>query len=608
MQAIILAAGMGKRLKGFTRDHTKCMVSVNGISLIERMLGQLDQLNLNRIIIVIGYKGQQLISFIQSLSVSTPIIYVENQNFSQTNNIYSLFLAKEYLSEDNTLLLESDIIFENSLLNELVNDKRETLALVDHYENWMDGTVVTIDEEDRIERFISKEKFRFQDVPMYYKTVNLYKFSKSFSVNYYIPFLKAYLESIGVNAYYEEVLRVLASLDGPKIEAKKLNGQAWYEIDNAQDLNIAKSIFAPPMDRLQQIQKRYGGYWRYPHLLDFCYLVNPFFPGKKLIEEMKANFNCLLCDYPSGMDVNSHLAADYYDLQSKNLVVGNGASELIKFIMELTPGKIGIIVPTFEEYLNRKEADDVIAFLPRTPGYTYTVNDLMGFFDHKNISSLVLINPDNPSGNYIGMGDLIRLLKWGREKKIKVIIDESFSDFAESPQPTTLLRQEILDHYPNTVIVKSLSKSFGVPGIRLGIAASGDVDMIKAIRKEVPIWNINSYAELFLQIIEKYKTEYLSSTQSFYKARTNLIRQLKELPGFIVFSSQANFVLCKLPNEFSSTKIAQDLLSDYNILIKDLSKKYPFNGSPYIRVAVKTPLQNAELIRALEEILKDRPK
>ncbi len=110
MQAIILAAGMGKRLKDLTQDKTKCMVRVNGVTLIERMLHQLESLGLKRIVIVVGYQGEKLKDFIGGLGIKTPVCFVDNPVFYKTNNIYSLSLAKGYMSEDDTLLLESDLI------------------------------------------------------------------------------------------------------------------------------------------------------------------------------------------------------------------------------------------------------------------------------------------------------------------------------------------------------------------------------------------------------------------------------------------------------------------------------------------------------------------
>ena len=130
MQAVILAAGMGKRLKELTKNATKCMVRVNGETLIERALKSLDKLGLSRIVIVIGYEGQKLKDFIGTLPVKTPVVYIDNQIYYKTNNIYSLYMAKDYLVREDTLLLESDLIFEEAVLKKLVENPYPSLALV----------------------------------------------------------------------------------------------------------------------------------------------------------------------------------------------------------------------------------------------------------------------------------------------------------------------------------------------------------------------------------------------------------------------------------------------------------------------------------------------
>lgn len=345
MQAIILAAGMGKRLKELTSNATKCMVEVNGVTMIERTLSQLDALNLERIVVVVGYEGQKLMEYIGTLDIQTPVEYVNNDVYYKTNNIYSLYLAKDYLLEDDTLLLESDIIFESAVLQRLLDNPYPSLALVAKYESWMDGTVVTLDEEDNIVGFLGKKDFKFSDISNYYKTVNIYKFGKEFSNSHYVPFLEAYSKALGNNEYYEQVLKVITLLDKPEIKAERLENEAWYEVDDVQDLDIAESIFAEKGEKLERFNKRFGGYWRYPRLIDFCYLVNPFYPNQKLIDEMQANFGRLLCDYPSGMNVNSLLGAKYYGLRREQVCVGNGAAELIKALMERLEGKVGMIYP-----------------------------------------------------------------------------------------------------------------------------------------------------------------------------------------------------------------------------------------------------------------------
>ena len=225
MQAIILAAGMGKRLGEYTHDNTKCMLEVNGIKLIDRALSTLHEINVSRVIIVVGYKGQNVKDYVGTDYQGIPIVYVDNPVYDKTNNIYSLFLASDYMREEDTILLESDLIYEPAVVKRLLEDDFPNIALVDKYESWMDGTVVTIDEESRITSFIDKNRFKFEEIKSYYKTVNIYKFSKDFSSKYYVPFLTAYSTALGNNEYYEQVLRVILHLHDAPLKALPLSGE-----------------------------------------------------------------------------------------------------------------------------------------------------------------------------------------------------------------------------------------------------------------------------------------------------------------------------------------------------------------------------------------------
>lgn len=601
MQAIILAAGMGKRLKELTQDNTKCMVKVNGVSLIERMLSQIDKRNLSRIVIVVGYEREKLKDYIATLDVNTPIEYVDNPIYDKTNNIYSLALAKDFLAEEDTLLFESDLIFEDSVIDELLNDSRETLALVDKYESWMDGTCVKISENDDIEAFVPGKKFKFNEIKDYYKTVNIYKFSKHFSVTHYVPFLDAYQKALGLNEYYEQVLRVITMLDDPEIKAKRLSGQKWYEIDDIQDLDIAESIFSPDDDeRVKLIQGRYGGYWRYPKLLDFCYLVNPYFPPEKMKDELRANFDTLLTEYPSGMRVNSLLAAKNFSVHQENIIVGNGAAELIKSLMGYLDGKVGFIRPTFDEYPNRYSRENSVDFTPENSDYSYTADDLMGFFGDKDIKNLVVVNPDNPSGNYIPKADILRLVEWAAKKNIKLVIDESFVDFADE-KDSTLIEQDILSANKHLYVMKSISKSYGVPGLRLGVLASGDEETIASMKKDVAIWNINSFGEFYMQIEEKYKKDYEEALIRIRAERKRYEGELSKIKGIRVIPSQANYVMVELDEKISPKELLKTLLIKYNLLIKELTTKT--NGRNYLRLAVRNTEDNNVLIDCLKKEL-----
>lgn len=600
MQAVILAAGLGSRLKRITEDKPKCMVEVNGVSLIKRMLQQLNTHDLKRIVIIVGYENTQLMSYIENLNIDVPIYYVHNERYSETNNIYSLYLAKEYLLQDDTILLESDLIFEDKVLERLIKSKESNVAVVAKYEHWMDGTVTLLDETQKITKFIGKDKFKYSEVDTYYKTVNLYKFDKAFMEIYCLPSLRFHCQVLGKNSYYEQVLSMLVDLKVVDFKALCLEEEVWYEIDDLQDLNIAESLFENEKEKLSKLNSRYGGYWRYPKMLDYCYLVNPLFPNQRLINEMKQSFEMLLGNYPSGAMVNNLLVSKYFGVDRKHICVGNGAAELIKAFLERIEGKVGIINPTFEEYPNRLNKEQLEFYCPQNETYSYDAGDLISYYGDKEIEVLTLINPDNPSGNYINFSGLKKLLQWTKERNITFVVDESFIDFAE--ERVTLIQEELLLNNPHLVVIKSISKSYGVPGLRLGVLVCSNEEVIKEVIRRTSIWNINSFAEYFLQIIEKHKKDYYLALESFKEIRRHLYSDLEAVDYIRPIPSQANYIMCEVTNYFTARELAEILLDKYQILIKDLSHKKGFEGKEYIRLAVRGEQDNDRLIKALKEL------
>ena len=608
MQAIILAAGMGRRLGDLTKENTKCMVPVNGVRLIDRLLGQLSGLSLKRVIIVVGYKGQELKNYIgHRYDDQLKIAYAENPIYDKTNNIYSLSLVKQQLQEDDTLLIESDLIFSDSLFQMIIADPYPNLALVAKYESWMDGTMVRLDADNNIVNFVPKKAFKYEDIDSYYKTVNIYKFSRDFSQQKYVPFLEAYCHALGNNEYYEQVLRVITLLDHAELKALPIGNEKWYEIDDIQDLDIAETIFAEGDEMLHRFNYRYGGHWRFPKMLDYCYLVNPYFPTKRMKDELRSSFDTLLTEYPSGMFVNSLLAGKYFGIRQDYVVVGNGAAELIKSLMERllagsSTSKVGVIYPTFEEYPHRLKQEDIVAFQPDNRDLKYTEDDLIAFYTGKGISSLLLINPDNPSGNFISMAGLQKLLAWSKTQQIQLIVDESFVDFSDDFEHNTLLRNETLADNPQLVVMKSISKSYGVPGLRLGILASSDVALIKWIKKDISIWNINSFAEFYMQIFGKYESDYLAACRKFIAERRRFEVLLREIPYMRVLPTQANYFCIELTGKYSSAELTKLLLERYNIMVKDCDSKNGLKGRNFIRISVRSQQDNDQLIVALKEL------
>ena len=613
MQAIILAAGMGRRLGEYTKDNTKCMLPVNGVRLIDRMLSQLSKLELNRVVIVVGYQGQNLIDYIgDRYDKQLKIEFVENPIYDKTNNIYSLALAKDKLQEDDTLLIESDLIFDDGMFSLLTENPYPNLALVAKYETWMDGTMVRLDDDNNIVNFVPKAAFDYNETDSYYKTVNIYKFSREFSQTKYVPFLEAYSKAVGNNEYYENVLRIISFLNSHDLKALPITNEKWYEIDDKQDLDIAEALFADEKDLLRKYYGRFGGFWRFPQMLDFCYLVNPYFPTPRVVDEMRANFQTLLTQYPSGMKVNTIIASKCFGVSEDYIIPGNGAAELIKALMETTTNftnstnKIGIIRPTFEEYPNRLPKESLVTFIPKDNTYRYSADELMDFFGANPVDTLLIINPDNPSGNFIPKTDLLRLCEWSKKKGIRLMIDESFVDFSENWENNSLLHDDLLEQYPQLIVMKSISKSFGVPGIRLGILASADKELIAHLKKQVSIWNLNSFAEFFMQIYNKYEKDYKTACGKFLKERADFEKQLRSISFLRVMPSQANYYLCEILPPRTANEVVLYMLKHHNILMRDCSNKPGLDDKQYMRIAVRKHEDNTKLIAGLRQLDKNR--
>ena len=578
------------------------MVKINGITLIERMLRQLDRYGMDRIIIVTGYKGDILKDYVQNLRINTPVVFVDNSDYRHTNNIYSLWLTREFLEEMDSLVLESDMIFEDRVIEKMLAVDNGCGTFVARPRPWMDGSIVKLDKDNNIVYFVDDEEVKRIDPSYYHKIVSIYKFKKRYVSEKYMTYLNEYVKKNKDNNLYESLLKVIDLDVEKKIPAEILDEEQWYEINDIQDMDIAESMFADGNEKVRKYLQRYGGYWRYPAMRDFCYLVNPYFPNERFMNEMKSNFDVLVREYPSGMAVNSLLAGHFFGVRTENICVGNGTAELIKSLMENISGNIGMVYPTFEEYPHRKKDVEVIPYYVVDKDFDYSVDDIMSYYEGKDISAIVLVNPDNPSGHFISKKDILRLEDWCRSKGRKLIVDESFIDFVEDDEWHTLLDMEVLLNHPSLIVLKSISKSFGVAGLRLGVIATADTDLIAFMKKDVAIWNINSFAEYYLQIIEKYRDDYYEAMEKFKEVRRRYLDKLSKIKGFKVYPSQANYVMCHIENSVTSTELADILLNRYNVLIKNLASKEGLNKGNYVRLSVKSDEENDYIVNALMEI------
>ena len=595
MQALVLAAGKGSRLKGLTQGNTKCMIQVNGKKLIDHMLTQITLFDVSRIVMVVGYEKQGLIEYLGNSYNDVPITYVVNPDYDTTNNIYSLLLAANELKKEDTMLFESDLMLSDDIYNQLFsNNHNKSFALVDKYASWMDGTVIEINKAGSIENFIQKGDINYSNSNNYYKTINAYFFKKEFSEKKYIPWLKAYCDSRGNSEYYENVLKVVLTVDPGMIDALQIDSKSiWYEIDDQIDLKNCELLFSA---NYENFMSRYGGYWRFPKLVDFCYLVNPYFPTERFLDEVKSNFSVLYREYPSGNETLNELAANMFDIDSDKIQIFNGASEGIKHLFELWNDKfIGITTPTFNEYISVIPEERLKLFSLENNNLLYTKDFILASLE--NVDVFILVNPDNPLGNYLSKDDVISILEYCAENDKILVYDESFVDFTELKDEATLLSNEFLSN-ENLVIIKSISKSYGVAGLRLGIIASSNKKVIDYMSTVVPIWGINSFAENFLQIFPKYRGEYKLAREYFITERERFYKLLEMTDYVDVLPSSSNYFTIRLKKD-TSDDLSRYMIKN-NLLIKDLKDKISPAGS-YIRVAIKDREQNDLFISVLRE-------
>lgn len=354
---------------------------------------------------------------------------------------------------------------------------------------------------------------------------------------------------------------------------------------------------------LKSLYSRYGGYWRFPEMLDYCYLVNPYFNRSAIIKEMQDFFPILISEYPSGMGVNSSLAAVCWDIKQEHIVVGNGAAELIKVLIENIEGRLGVVRPTFEEYPNRISDNRIETYIPQNEMFRYDENDLINYFSGHNIDALLLINPDNPSGNFIKPCGIHKVAQWCEDNGIFFILDESFVDFSIGYESNTFLNNMMLEKYPHMVVIKSISKSYGVPGLRLGILCSANEALIADMKIKVSIWNINSFAEFFMQIYPKYREDYKRACNQLIQAREDFEVELKKIPFIKVMPSQANYFFLEVLPPYKPLELCTILLNKYNILASACLAKKGIESNRYMRIAVRSHNDNEKFITALRDLI-----
>lgn len=562
MQALILAAGKGVRLNELGIDCPKCLLTINGKKLIDRVIESLEPYgHLSRIVVVVNYQADKIINYLNSTYPNLPFYFVDERPYPafNRNNLFSFDLALSHLTED-TLLFESDIIFDPSIIRGLV-ETRGSAALGGLWAPYMDGTALKL-EKGKIKK-VEPLELRNPALSPIYKTVNIYKLS-SFCLKYLKWAIPKFVKKWGYNHYYEE------AFDWRLFNLVKVDNRLWYEIDTPSDYYVAEIMFSEGKKKYELMNKRWGGYWRFPKLIDACYLQNKFYRPTKTIELMKQGLNNLIGCYPSGEWEVRKNAARIYNVKPENILVGNGATELIKILGELYKDKtFHIDLPTFNEYINWFKLDKLEEF------------------DKAEV--VIVVNPNNPTNDFIKEADMLKMIISNPNKLF--IVDESFMDFADQELQYSLKDFE----FDNVIIIRSLGKTFNINGLKLGVVISTE-DHIKEIKNLMPSWNTNGLAQEFLTHINM--KEYKEACIALAAERHHFIDKLKTISNINVCPSQTNFLTIELDRDAYDFCVM--MFDKYNIYIKDLTEKV---GKNFIRLAINNKEENDYVVRCFKKEL-----
>ena len=328
-------------------------------------------------------------------------------------------------------------------------------------------------------------------------------------------------------------------------------------------------------------------------------MTNSYFPPDEFIQLLSSNLRTLIQAYPSTNRWISSVLGKVIGVEASNIVVANGASELISSISGTLINNMAIPVPTFEEYTNRVKAlDKQISPFLLTGDFHLDTQEFISHIHASGANSVVIVNPNNPTGTLTQRDEMVDLISKLSYLDL-VLVDESFIEFSQAvPNPSVV---DLVDKYPNLMIIKSMSKNYGVPGLRLGYIVSGNTLHVEQLRQSIPIWSINSIAQAFLENLGQYQAEFFVSCQHVIASTQTLFHDLERIIEVKPYPTEGNYILCELGAEMTGHQVGTMLLQEYGILISDRGNKSGL-ASNFIRIASRTDEENSRVAAALKNI------
>lgn len=599
---MILAAGQSTRL-GRAASELKPLLPVAGIPLLHRTLRTLGNGGVREVVIVVGHRGDEIVSSLDQISSAIEdltISYAVSDRYRTTNNVYSLWLAREELDQD-VYLLDGDVVFDQELLVALDGPGEDSLVPVAAYEPGMTGTVVELDDENYVARMVDIR----DDEPAFEparKTASVYVLRRAFLREELVPGLERFIEEGRVQDFYEAVLS--EAIHGGRLSLRAVDCSRWCEIDDADDWETAEYVFSTPEERFAMLARGHGGFQRHG-AVDHLVMTNVYFPPEPMLRDLRQELDRVATDYPAGQATLARLMAGIVEQPPDRLVVANGASELIKVVCGSVTRRAVVPVPTFNEYEQALHPGQLVRFALQPPAFRLDADTFFGAADAADVELAVVSSPNNPTSLVVPREELLDLSERFARRGTLFIVDESFVDFCADPALQTL-RDEI-DAHPNLAVVKSFSMSCGIPGLRLAYLLTENADLAALVRAKLPIWNVNGVAEAFLRLLPRYRKMLEESCRRVRRDCDELASLLREIPGVEVSPSSASFCFVRLPGGVDGPDVAQRLFVEHDLLVKDCSGKSMSEAHGYLRVKARTPVENRRFAAALAGILTAEP-
>ena len=347
--------------------------------------------------------------------------------------------------------------------------------------------------------------------------------------------------------------------------------------------------------------------------VDACFLSNPYATDlvldnftKELIHTNK--FRKVIEFYPSQNQVIANVLSNHLNVPAKNIFIGNGAIEIIQAVLHsFTTRKIIVNIPTFSPYYEFVKSDIEVVFgeLNQDDNLRINIEKYIQLVEKEKPDTIVLINPNNPSGGYINLADIKYLVNqlWWVEN---IIIDESFIHFAHEDEAYAIKSATMMTkEFKNLIIVKSMTKDFGIAGIRAGYAVM-DKEKVDYLLRYGHLWNVSGLAEYFfrLYVQDEFQKKYEKVRIRYIQEAKHLFSELAAIAGLKVYPSMANFFLVELTNGATSSDFVSKLLIKYGVYIRDCSDKIGLDGE-FVRIASRTQAENEIIVSSVKDVLQN---